>query len=230
MHWSRRPPPMPTLSPKANRRAMRSSARTSRDSRHERHKWGVAYMTPEFFVEPRVRLSTHPNNVLGGSRKGWLSGTVCSIRGTMADGIDKLEMNVATGGRCTTGAGRRAAALGLLDGRQLLSGIQAVCGPEAAASGGVALASAGREAIGGVQMLAAGSLAGLASVVVVPAFVSDRQQHAVSDPAGGGGEQEPGVTDASAEPSAAERRLGGSARLWSRVGGCNSPKGEDSDT
>ena len=72
-------------------------------------------------------------------------------------------------------------------------GLPAVRGPGAAPRRGVAraLAGAGRVAVRGVQVRAARPLAALTPIGAVPPSAPDRQQHAVPDPAGGGGRAEP---------------------------------------
>ena len=108
--------------------------------------------------------------------------------------------------------------MGRSHGAAPLPGVSAVRGPRAASRRGVARALAGAIglAIGSVQVRTAGSLAGLAPVGAVPALAPDRQQHAVFDPAGSGGDQEPGLAGAGVQPAALERGLGGGA--WASVG------------
>ncbi len=74
-------------------------------------------------------------------------------------------------------------------------------------------------AVRGVQVRAAGSLAGVASLGAVPASAPDREQHAVSGAAGGVGRAGLGVAGAVAESAAAERGLAGGARPSAGAGG-----------
>ena len=118
------------------------------------------------------------------------------------------------GGGGAAGPRGRAAALGRADGGAPLPGVQAVRGARPAPRRGVAgaLGGAGRLAVGGVQVRAAGPLAGLAPVGAVPAPAPGGEQHAVPGAAGGVGGAGPGVAGAVAQPAAAFRGLGGGAR------------------
>ena len=110
--------------------------------------------------------------------------------------------------------------MGRSHGAAPLLGVSAVRGPRVASRRRVAWALAGAVglAIGGVQVRAAGPLAGLAPVGAVPALAPDRQQHAVFDSAGGGGDRESGLAGAGARPGALERGLGGGTRASAGVG------------
>lgn len=66
---------------------------------------------------------------------------------------------------------------------------------------------AGRLAVGGVQVRAVGSVAGVAPFGAVSPSAPDREQHAVPSAAGGVGDSGSGVASAVAEPAAAERGL-----------------------